>query len=93
MRRFYAGVLGSDPLFEEPGHICCFDVSGGGRPLALCVHEAEPGAGHPGGTRTDVDHAGRRAEGAGHPTRTMDRGELQLRDPLGYRLRPHPARW
>jgi hypothetical protein len=98
VRRFYADVLGCGPLFEEPGHICCFDVSGDGRPLALCIHEAEPSAGHPAGTRElfvwvpDVEDARRRAEAAGHAARTVARGELQLTDPAGNRLRLHRPR-
>lgn len=94
---FYRDVLGLSPVFEEPGHICCLDVSGGGGGLALCVHEAEPA--HPDGTRelffwVDDEQAYRlRAETAGHPARTVkvaaSASELALVDPVGNQLRLH----
>lgn len=77
MRQFYAERLRLPVVFEEAGHIVCFDV---GDDLAICIHEAE--AGHPSGERELflwVDDLG-------------DHPEVALADPAGNRVRLHRHR-
>jgi len=41
MRDFYGNLVGSDPVFEDPGRIVCFGTT----EMAICIHAEEPG--HP----------------------------------------------
>ena len=76
MRAFYADHVGLAVVFEEPGHICCFEA---GDDLAICVHEAEPA--HPAGTREFLLWANVPAA-----------PEVHLTDPQGNQVRLHQRR-
>lgn len=75
VRAFYVERLGLRPVFEEPGHICCLDVTGDPVAMAVCIHEAEPGR-HAGAVELFFRRPGP--------------GEARLADPAGNAVRLHP---
>lgn len=93
---FYRAAFGSDPIWQEPGHITCF----GGSDMALCVHEEE--ADHPAGTHElffwaeDLDQAESELRAASSEARraVSAAGEEALRavDPFGDAVRIHRRR-
>jgi predicted kinase/catechol 2,3-dioxygenase-like lactoylglutathione lyase family enzyme len=97
VRSFYTETLGLVAVFEDAGHLCCLDASGGRGGMALCIHEAEPA--HPAGTRELflwVDDTGpyrARADRSGIAMRTVlptdGEPELALTDPVGNQVRIH----
>jgi catechol 2,3-dioxygenase-like lactoylglutathione lyase family enzyme len=97
VREFYVALFGSDPMWEERGHIACF----GSTELAICVHEAEEG--RPSGIcefflwAEDLDAMEADLNAVGSPVRRIardgDQGELATVDPAGHHVRVHrPAR-
>lgn len=95
-RDFYGALFGSEPIWEESGHIACFGTAD----LAICVHEEE--AGRPAGTREfflwadDLDAVQTDLAGAGRSVERIatDRGDNELGtvDPMGNHVRIH-RRW
>ena len=100
VRSFYTEALGLVVVFEEAGHLCCLDASGGRDEMALCIHEAEPA--HPAGTRElflwvhDTGPYRARADRSDIPVRTVlppdGEPELALIDPVGNQVRIHRRR-
>ena len=84
---FYSKILG-ESIFEEPGHIVCFDA---GPDRSVCVHAADELGRAPGEIEViywveDVDEF-RQQLGVDVPYRELRGRAVEVMDPRGRRLR------
>lgn len=85
---FYKTILGTEVLFDQPGHIRCLDL---GPERSLCIHEEEPGRA---AGQVEIicwvddleEFRAAAARGGATPTEVAG-GALQITDPAGRLLR------